>query len=264
MTNALTIVSAVTDYAPAALAVPGDPIGWQLGNPDNPVHRVLVTLDVRPAVVEEAIAGNYDLIVAHHPLVFRPAKNLDERNPQNAMYAQLLRHNIGVFGAHTNLDNANPGMNDWLAADLHLQNVAPFIEAGELQGMGRIGNLPAPMTIRELAAACKATWNLHGLRAITKNPDQTVSTIAILGGSGADAYVDAQKAGADVYITGDVSYHTGHDILESNVAVLDVGHHVEHVMKTHLAAILEDRNRTDNWQVEIDVSQLDTDPFTYL
>lgn len=264
MTSALTVVQAVTDYAPETLAVPGDPIGWQLGNPLAEVHRVLVTLDVRPAVVDEAIAGGYDLIVAHHPLVFRPARNLDERNPQNAMYAKLLRHNIGVFGAHTNLDNANPGMNDWLSTDLHLNHVRPFIEAGELQGMGRIGELPAPTSLRELATMCTQTWGLHGLRAIAKDLDTTVSTVAILGGSGADVYPDALAAGADVLITGDVSYHTGHDILESGMAVLDVGHHVEHVMKKHLAAILQQRNVQDNWQVTIDASKLNTDPFTFL
>ncbi|WP_127848152.1 Nif3-like dinuclear metal center hexameric protein [Lacticaseibacillus hulanensis] len=264
MTDTLTIVRAVTDYAPAALAVPGDPIGWQLGDPHAVVNRVLVSLDVRPSVVQEAIDGHFDLIVAHHPLVFRPAHNLDERNPQNAMYANLLRHNIGVFGAHTNLDNANPGMNDWLSADLHLTNVRPFIDAGELQGMGRIGELPHALTLRELAAQCKTVWQLTGLRAIAKDLDKPVRTVAILGGSGADVYPDAAAAGADVLITGDVSYHTGHDILESKVAVLDVGHHVEHVMKKHLAAILQERNLADGWNVTIVPSTLNTDPFTFL
>ncbi len=264
MTSALTVVRAVTDYAPADLAVPGDPIGWQLGDPAADVHRVLVTLDVRPEVVAEAIAGNYDLIVAHHPLVFRPARNLDERNPQNAMYAELLRHNIGVFGAHTNLDNANPGMNDWLAADLGLTSVTPFIEAGELAGMGRIGELPTPITLTAFANQCQTTWHLQGLRAIAADLTQPVQRIAILGGSGAEVYPDALEAGADVLITGDVSYHTGHDILASGIAVLDVGHHVEHVMKQHLTTILNARNEKDGWGITIAPSRLNTDPFTFM
>lgn len=264
MTDALTVVQAVLDYAPATLAVPGDPIGWQLGNPESTVQKVLVTLDVRPEVVAEAIANQVDLIIAHHPLVFQPARNLDERNPQNAMYAELLRHQIGVFSAHTNLDNALPGMNDWLAADLKLTDVMPFIDDGELTGMGRIGNLPAPLTLQQFADQCLSTWQLHGLRAIAADLTQPVQRVAILGGAGENCYQDAKLAGADVLVTGDVSYHTGHDILANHLPVLDVGHHVEHVMKQHLAAILEQQNVERDWQIEILTSKINTDPFTFI
>ena len=110
-------------FAPRYLAEKGDPTGMQIGNTQQPIHRVLVTLDVRPEVVQEAIAKKVDFIFAHHPVVFHPAKNLVTDNPQNAMYAQLLRHHIAVYSAHTNLDNANGGMNDWLAQQLALKQV---------------------------------------------------------------------------------------------------------------------------------------------
>lgn len=264
MTSAQQIVNRFEQYAPRHLAVPSDPIGWQLGNPNSDVRRVLVTLDVRPEVVEEAIAGHFDFIFAHHPAMFVPARNLDERVPQNHMYAQLLRHRITVYGAHTNLDNANPGMNDWLAEALNLTNIRPFIDAGELAGMGRLGELPAAMTLGDFVDLVKSRYNLAALRVVANDVVRTVRTVAILGGSGAKAFTDAKAAGADVLITGDITYHTGHDMLALDMPVIDAGHHIEQIMKHRVAALLTQWARENNWQIEVVTSQLNTDPFTFM
>ena len=96
MTKGTEIIARFERFASPQLAESWDHSGLQIGNPDQPVHKVMTTLDVRPAVVDEAIDQGVDFIFAHHPVMFKPAKDLDTRNPQNAMYAKLLAHQITV------------------------------------------------------------------------------------------------------------------------------------------------------------------------
>ena len=115
MISGSTLIQRFEQFASPQLAEKWDHVGLQVGNPDRPIKKLMTTLDTRPETVQEAIDQGVDFIFAHHPVMFHPAKDLDTRNPQNAMYAQLLAHHITVYAAHTNLDTANGGMNDWLA-----------------------------------------------------------------------------------------------------------------------------------------------------
>ncbi|KRM72691.1 Nif3-like dinuclear metal center hexameric protein [Lacticaseibacillus brantae] len=262
--RAQTIVNQFETFAPQSLAVPGDPIGWQLGDPNQEVNTILTTLDVRPEVVEEAIARGAEMIFAHHPAMFRPAKNLVETNPQNAMYAELLRHHIAVYAAHTNLDRAQGGMNDWLASALGLEHVVPFIETGDEAQMGRIGQLAKSMSLADFVAQVKTAFNVAGLRVIANDLDRSISRVAILGGDGGKFYLDAKAAGADVYVTGDVYYHTGHDMLAADLPVIDPGHHIEQIMKQKVADQLNHWSDQNHWHIKAVVSQLSTDPYRFM
>ena len=102
MTTGNQLIARFEKFANPQLAEKWDHVGLQIGNPDLPITRLMTTLDVRPEVVDEAIEQNVDFIFAHHPIMFHPAKNLDTRDPQNAMYAKLLANNITVYAAHTN------------------------------------------------------------------------------------------------------------------------------------------------------------------
>ena len=113
MTTGNQLIARFEKFANPQLAEKWDHVGLQIGNPDLPITRLMTTLDVRPEVVDEAIEQNVDFIFAHHPIMFHPAKDLDTRDPQNAMYAKLLANNITVYAAHTNLDTASGGMNGW-------------------------------------------------------------------------------------------------------------------------------------------------------
>ena len=115
MVKVKEIVARFEEFAPQQIAEKNDPIGLQLGSLEHEVKKMMVTLDVRPEVVEEAIAAGVDFIFAHHPAMFVPVKHFDLADPQNQMYAMLIKHDITVYAAHTNLDNANRAMNDWLA-----------------------------------------------------------------------------------------------------------------------------------------------------
>lgn len=264
----IDLVKRFAKFAPAKIAVKGDPIGLQIGSLDAPVHKIMTTLDVRPEVVDEAIANHVDLLFAHHPVMFHPAKNLDLSVPQNAMYAKLITHHITVFAAHSNLDSANGGMNDWLAERLSLSNLKGLVpmyhDEQHDYKMGRIGDLPQVTTVGELAQRCKKLFHVQGLRLITKNPHQKVQRIAILGGSGDDFYPEVLKHHVKLYITGDVYYHTAHDMLANGLSVIDPGHHIEAICIPHLAKIFTEWAKTYNWNVKIITSKVNTDPFRFI
>ena len=122
-TNGQQIVELFEKWAPKSLAYEGDPIGLQIGTLNKPVSKVLVTLDVNPKVVEEAVKNGCELIIAHHPPIFRGLKNMRTDLPQGSLIEMCIKHDIAVYAAHTNLDIATGGVNDLLAEALKLENV---------------------------------------------------------------------------------------------------------------------------------------------
>ena len=264
MTTGKDIINRFEDYAPLSLAMERDPSGLQLGNPDRPVKTVLVTLDVRPKVVAEAETVHADMIFSHHPAMFHSVHNLDLRVPQNAMYAQILKDDLLVYSAHTNLDRVQEGMNDWLADALGLTQVMPFINEGEGANMGRIGLLPESIRLEAFIEQVKAAYHVKGLRVVARDLERPVRKVAILGGDGGDAFNDAKEAGADVFITGDVYYHTAHDMLAADLPVIDPGHHIEAIMKGKVAGLINEWAVAEGWDVKAIPSKLSTDPFTFM
>lgn len=273
MTTVKEIVDAFESFCPQSWSEDGDPIGLHFGRFDREVHRILVTLDVRPEVVQEAIDKECDFIFSHHPVIFRQPKTLTEHDPQQQMYAEIIRHRISVYSAHTNLDNAPGGMNDWLAALYGIEDTAvlipksPAVENanGELVGMGRIGNLSESMTVCAFAEKIKSVHGLAGLRVVADDMDKPIQRVAVLGGDGGSFYQQALAKKADIYITGDVYYHTAHDMLASGLSVIDPGHHMESVCKPHLKSLIDGwLSQQDDRSVEVIESELNTDPFQFI
>lgn len=265
--RAQTLIDQFEQFAPLSYREAGDPTGFQIGDRQADIHRVMTTLDVRPEVVDEAIERQVDFIFAHHPVMFRPAKNLDfAADPQLAMYGKLIEHHITVYAAHTNLDNAPGGMNDWLAEQLGLQQVTSWLPNPTYPevSMGRVGQLAKPQTVVDFARSCKAYFNLAGLRLISHEPDRLVKKVAVLGGDGGKFFREAQATGADVYVTGDVYYHTGHDMLAAGLSVVDPGHHIEAICIPKLATLLQQWSLQKQWGIEVIESQPNTDPFTFV
>lgn len=272
MTTGIELIKRFEQFASPQLAESWDHVGLQLGDPRRPIHRLMTTLDVRPAVVAEAIEKQVDFIFAHHPVMFHPAKDLDLRNPQNQMYADLLAHHITVYAAHTNLDTANGGMNDWLAQQLGLVDTEPLVEAGvdpvsgRPVGMGRVGNLTTAMRVEDFTQYCLRSFNLLAARLIV-NPldqDKIIKRVAILGGSGSEFYQQAKAKGADAYVTGDVTYHTAHDIQANRLVVVDAGHHIEVVAAHGLAELLRQWVRTAGFDFAVCESTVNTEPFQFV
>jgi len=220
-----------------ALYPPGDAADWdhpglQVGDPRDEVQRVLVTLDVTSAVLEEAAGSPGTLVLAHHPLLLSPLRALTPSTAAGALALRAARSGIAVAAAHTNLDAADDGAgtSDPVVELLGLTGVvpllAPVVPGG--RAMGRVGDLPEPMELRALARRIA-----EGLPAPTArrcgDGGRIVRRVAILGGSGASAAADAIAADADVLVTGDVRHHVALDALELGLALIDAGHHATEV-----------------------------------
>ncbi|TLG81399.1 Nif3-like dinuclear metal center hexameric protein [Vagococcus zengguangii] len=264
---ATTFIERFEQHFPLNMAEAGDPVGLHVGTLNKEIKRVMITLDVRPEVVAEAIAKEVDLLVAKHPPIFRPLKDLVIDAPQQQMYADLLKHDIAVYAAHTNMDIVHDGLNDWFCELLEIENTTYVTKTheidGESFGIGRIGDLPTPITLENFVYQVKETFALDGLRLISHSPEKMIQRVAICGGSGEKFYRDAQAAGADVYITGDVYYHTAHDMIADGFSVIDAGHYIESLCKEKIVSLCNEWKKAYNWDVEIIESMENTNPFTY-
>lgn len=240
MTSVGQAVALVEELAPLHLKMDWDNVGLQVGKPEAPVEKILVTLTVTEDVADRAASEGVNLIVAHHPLIFRPIKTVRTDTPQGALLQKLLTNNIAVYVCHTNLDIASNGLNHWLAEELELQDVEILVPGSEPDtGLGRVGNI-ATSTVSELAAY--VAERLETDVRLIGSEDTVVNRAAVCGGSGGDLYAAALEAGAQVFITGDVSYHDALDAVAHGLVVIDAGHFgTEQIMVPKLAEYLRSR-----------------------
>ncbi|MBE7063594.1 MAG: Nif3-like dinuclear metal center hexameric protein [Ruminococcaceae bacterium] len=233
------ITNAIEQYAPKAWASSYDNVGLMLGDRNRDVTAVLLTLDVDLGVAMEAKAMGAELIISHHPLIFNPVKNITADSPEGKCLLYLAENKIAVYSAHTNLDSAPGGLNDLAAGFLRLSKTAPLEEDGD-HGIGRIGELPARLTLEALAAEIKRIYRLSHIRFIGRG-DREVRRVALCTGSGGDLYSLAQEKGADAYITGDIKYNVARDAAASGLAVIELGHYEsEYIVVDLLEKIITD------------------------
>ena len=259
------IMNALERIAPCRLAENWDNPGLLVGSYAQRVERVLVALDVDDCVVEEAVARRADMIVAHHPVIFRGMKQLRTDLPLGKRLAALLVHGIAVAAAHTNLDVARGGVNDVLAARLGLEKLSSFVitsqEDGVTESLGRVGTLPAPMRIEDFARAVKERLGVSHvlLAAAAARP---VRRIAVCGGAGAEFIDNAVRLGADVYVTGDVKYHDAQRAVEQGMHIIDAGHYgTESPVLVVLADLLRTELAAAHGEIEIFVTNTQRDVF---
>ncbi|WP_213451028.1 Nif3-like dinuclear metal center hexameric protein [Rhizomonospora bruguierae] len=261
------MVAALDERYPPAWAEQWDRVGPVLGEPGQPVRRVLCVVDCVPETVAEARRRGADLIVAHHPLLLRGVSSVAPTTYKGRIVHDLIKADTALYVAHTNADVASPGVSDALAARLDLRDPRPLRPAapgspaaGEGRGAGRVGELPAPLRLAELAelAANRLPPTAWGVRA-AGDPDRLIRTVAVCGGSGDSFLADATAAGADAYLTADLRHHpAGEHLAAGGPALLDAAHWAtERPWLDELAAWLAGR-----FPVEVTVSDLDTDPWT--
>lgn len=365
-----TVVQYMEQLAPKHVAMEGDKIGLQLGSLQKEIRNVLVALDVNEEVADEAISLEANLIIAHHAIIYRPLAHLQSDTPMGKVYEKLIKNDIAVYIAHTNLDVTDGGMNDWMAEvlgiesagsleDVHTDNLYklvvfvpkdhheqvlkamlnagaghignyshcsfnlegygtfkpgegtdPFIGTeGKLErveevrietvvphslrskviqamlkqhpyeevaydlypmdlkgrtfGLGRVGKLTEPVTLRDFVQRVKERLDVPMVRVVG-DLDRPVRKAAVLGGSGGRYWRNAQFRGADVLVTGDVDYHTAQDARMAGVAIVDPGHNAEKIMKPRVAAWLSEKLTEDKYATRVHTSQVNTEPFRFL
>ena len=246
------------ELAPLELALDWDNVGLQIGEPQKPIAAVLVALTVTMDTVQKAVEHGVDLIVAHHPVIFRPMRQIRTDTPEGALISTLLKHDLSVYVAHTNLDQAERGLNHWLAVEAGLEEQQVLVPAHDSNaGLGRIGSI-CPMSLGAYAERLEALWDVQV--RVVGDRERTVTKVAVVGGSGGDFMQHAKAAGADVLVTGDVSYHDAMDALGLGLAVVDAGHFsTEQLMVREVAGYLQ---RTFGKHIRI-LQDTSTNPFSF-
>ena len=265
MLSCQVVMNALERIAPHHLAEDWDNTGLLVGSYAQKVERILVALDVDDIVVAEAIERSADMIVAHHPAIFRGMKHLRTDLPLGRRLAALLTHGIAVAAAHTNLDITRGGVNDVLAERLGLEKLSTFITTAQTDGsaesLGRIGTLPAPMRIEDFAHSVCERLGVSHVRLV-RAADRPVRRVAVVGGAGAEFIDTAVRRGADVYLTGDVKYHEAQRAAEQGMHLIDAGHFgTERPVLPVLADLLRAELAAEHGTVEILVTETQRDVF---
>jgi len=201
------------EYAPLELQMSFDNAGFLIGRPEVEAKKVLLSLDVTHKVVDEAVEGNYGLIISHHPVIFNALKNVTDEK-----LIKLLENRIAVISMHTNLDITEGGVNDVL---LNLLG-AEKDDILDVEHCGRIGHLEKSVSMNEFLRVCMEKLHSNGLRYY--DADRPVRHIAVLGGSGGDKLEVAIEKGCDTYITSDIKYHQFLIAQELGINLIDGDH----------------------------------------
>ncbi|MBR5152554.1 MAG: Nif3-like dinuclear metal center hexameric protein [Clostridia bacterium] len=240
------IMQELNRFAPPDLAESWDNVGLMVGNIHQRVTTVFVCLDVTQENVRQAIASGADLMISHHPLLFSPVSRIVEQDITGKILRDLIKNEISVFSAHTNLDHADGGMNDALADRLDLTDVRRFDDADArtplgkpLDNIGRIGSLNAPMEMEDFVELVRHALSCQSIR-YTGDPGDAVKTVALCSGSGGDGIYTAWNAGADVYVTSDIKHHEAQLASELGLKLIDAGHfETENIICSFMTEFLE-------------------------
>ena len=240
----------LNELIPASLSCEWDNDGIMcLPEPEREVRSVLIALDITEAVVDSAVADCCDVIISHHPLLFRGVKHMSMTDPVSRRTIKLCRAGIAAFSFHTRLDALDGGVNDVLADLVGLLNVEPFGE----EGIGRVGTLAKPMNAKDFAALVAERL---GAPAVTlADAGKPISRVAVLGGSGGDDVPAALATGADSYLTGEASHHWLIDAPEMGLSLIVAGHH--HTEAPVLDALLD---LLDRLLPGVEVCTMDSNP----
>lgn len=250
-------------YCPQELSMEGDISGLQIGSLDKTIKRLMVTLDVRENTVAEAVEKGVDLIVTKHAPIFRPLKDLTS-SPRNDILLELVKHDIAVYVSHTNIDIVPDGLNDWFCDLLGIKDREILTPTSDGYGIGWVGSI-GPQSLEDLAQKVKSVFGLDSIRLVRYDgANPTISRVAICGGSGQGFYQDALAKGAQVYITGDIYYHTAQDMLTDGLMALDPGHHIEVLFIEKLLEKMTAWKTEAGWDLELIPSQASTNPFSHL
>jgi len=220
------ILSLLESVAPPHLQESYDNAGLLVGHPCTSVTGILFCLDSTEAIIEEAIGLGCNLVVAHHPIVFRGLKRFNGTNYVERTVMQAIRHNVAIYAIHTNLDNVyHQGVNAKIAEKLgllHTRILAPRPGWQDV-GAGLLGELPEPVSEMDFLQAVKLAFRAGVIRhtALLGRP---VQRVAVCGGSGSFLLSDARRAGADVFITADFKYHEFFDA-DGEIMIADIGHY---------------------------------------
>lgn len=269
------IIEVLEALAPASIACDWDNPGLLAGRAEKEVKKILLALDATDEVVEEAVAMGADLLLTHHPLIFKAVKKINDQDFIGRRLVKLIQNDISYYAMHTNFDAAPGCMADLAAERLGLLGGRPLERMGSVDrksweqrlpgaraelaalrkaasetgseeieyGIGKVGELPEAVTVEELAQTVKRVFGIPFVTVYKggSNYSQAVKKTAVCPGAGGSTLNEALRQGAEVYITGDISHHEGIDAVANNMAVIDAGHYgVEHIFMEFMEPFLRE------------------------
>lgn len=213
-------------FAPLNLAESWDNVGLLLGDRLQPIRRVMTCLTITPESATEALERGADLVIAHHPLPFRPLKRITTDDTVGTLLLALARSGAAIYSPHTSFDSAREGINAQLAAMLELRDVQPITPHADDPsiGAGRLGVLEIPESLAQLVARIKALLGIEFVTLVGSR-EATIERVAIACGSAGEFLPLAADAGCDVLVTGEVSFHTALEASARGMALVLVGHY---------------------------------------
>jgi len=281
------IIDLLDLIAPPALAEDWDNAGLQIGDGRWTVRKVGVALDAGVEVVEAACAMHVDLLVTHHPLIFKPLVSIDCQTSIGSIVQKALQHRLAIFAVHTNLDKTRGGLNDVLARRIGLLNCT-VLEAAKIEdnnrlmlnsasdenvtlerlhhqeGFGRVGTLSNAMQLQDFAHAVKQKLNLDYIKIVGR-ADLVIRKAAVCTGSGSDLLKTFFSSGAQVYISGDLKFHDARDVEAADLGMIDIGHFSsEYIVVESLVKRLTELISQNGLEVDVSACGTEKDPFVTL
>ncbi len=250
------IIDFLNSFAPSYLAEDYDNVGLLVGDKDKEIEKVLITLDADENVVKDAEDKDCDLVISHHPLIFKPLKRVITDDSTARAIIELIKNDIALVSVHTNFDSVKSGL-----CDLFLDKIADTknrcaIEGDSENGSGRMAQMKQATPLLEILKRIKEEFSLDNLRYIG-NPDKQIAKIAVCNGGGADFLYTANEAGCDLYVSGDFKYHHARFAYENDIALVEVPHYDAEIMFCEYAKnILEKEFKKD---LQICVTDKNTD-----
>ncbi len=256
------VLSALEQFAPLPLQESWDNAGLQVGLTEAEVSGALLCLDVNEAIVDEAVRKNCNLIVSHHPLLFRGLKQISGQNDVQRCVIKALKHDIAVVSMHTNMDNALNGVNWKIAEKLGLKECRFFAQKqveGVTAGSGVVGELSQAMDAQDFVQLVKRQFRVACAQCneLLKRP---VKRVAICGGAGDFLLVDAVREQADAFITGEMHYHVFFDH-EQQLQICVIGHYQS---EQFTVEIFRDILQRECPEVRAEIAETNTNPIVYL
>jgi len=252
--------------SPPETAQSYDNVGLLLGRNNAIVKGVLCALDITDKVIDEAIRLNVDIIISHHPLVFKAIPKITDETRLGRAILRLVENKISVYSAHTDLDAAQNGTNGCLAERLGLSNVMPLLlEDGEKPMFGRTGELVETLTLAEFAKQVAEKIELPVIKYVGDGA-ANVTKVGLCTGSGASVgyFNQALKAGCNVFVTGDITYHKAQAAAEMGMHLIDATHFATEVIIVERLRKYIEEEAKQLGKIAVYASTVESDIFRYI
>ena len=244
------ITNLLDELYPEYLKASYDNVGLMVGNYDNEVERVFIALDLTREVMDEALKAKADLIITHHPLLFRPLSSINTANDPGSIIKDLINNDITLFSMHTNFDTVK--MNDLIGSILGINDRELL---SEKENCGIVGTIKES-SVKEFAEVVKERLSLDEVLYVG-DENVKISKVALCAGSGSSMINDAKEKNAHVFLTGDLSYSRALEAKRLGLNMMVIPHHIEYLF---YKAVEEELHKFND-KLTIIISSIDPNPF---